>query len=342
MRQPDKVARLLLALVVGSCIFADYWEYSRQYHGNPGIWMDVVQGTAAAPQQYRVGVVKLADFITRHAHLGLRHGLTLIDLFSAAIVALLLYGLFERGEAYRRATVPVRWFGAAAFLFLMQFYLSWVTWYERPETLPSTLMLTLTLALASASFWPVRASSSAVRAGGILLVAALQGFIRADVIFAMHVGLLLACLSGSDGFALGRKLQAATSGLAILIAGGIQGYLMHVVYPLATYGKTEVLEIRQNLMNFRGVPAFVIFMVPWLWVAYLTLKRREMPDRPNLGLLLGSAIYLAMWFTVGRIEEVRIFMPYAITLIPLTVVYAMRSFAGEELHPRKVSFGECS
>jgi len=37
-------------------------------------------------------------------------------------------------------------------------------------------------------------------------------------------------------------------------------------------------------------------------------------------------VYFLMWFAVGRIEEVRIFLPYAVALIPLTVEYAIRHF----------------
>src|SRR5271167_3357750 len=96
MRSPNKVARLLLAFIVCSTIFADYWEYSRAYHGDPDIWMDVIRGTAAAPQQYRIGVPVVADLLRRHGHMGLRHGFALVDLFSAAVSAYLLFGLFQR------------------------------------------------------------------------------------------------------------------------------------------------------------------------------------------------------------------------------------------------------
>jgi len=43
-------------------------------------------------------------------------------------------------------------------------------------------------------------------------------------------------------------------------------------------------------------------------------------------LLAGSAIYVAMWLVVGRIEEVRIFLPYAVALAPLTCICATRRF----------------
>lgn len=329
MREPNKAARLLLAIVVCSAIFADYWEYSRQYHGNPSIWTDVVQGTADAPQQYRIGVPKFADFIARHAHLGLRHAFTLIDLLSAALAAILLYSLFERSAPYRGAANSARWFGAAAFLFLLHVYLGWITWYQRPETLASAFVLAATLWLASAPADSSTAADRLGRAAGILLLSAIQGLIRADVAFAAHIGLLLACLLGKGtGLALGRNLQAATSAVAALLAGGMQFYLMHFIYPHATYGKTEVLELRQNLTNPLGLFAFALFMVPWAWLVARVARRQDPTDAPQLGLLFGSVVYFLMWFVVGRIEEVRIFLPYAVALIPLTVESAMHYFHG--------------
>ena len=329
MREPNKVARLLLAIVVCSSVFGDYWEYSRQYHGNPDNWMDVIRGTADAPQQYRIGVPWAASFIARHAHLGLRHSFTLLDLISGAVAAFVLYTIFERSGAYRRASATARWMGAAAFLFLLHLYLSWVTWYQRPETLPSTLMLAATLALASS--WGGRhgAVSKPLRLIGMFLLAAIAGFIRADLMFTLHLGLLLACVTRfGDGLALGKKLQAVASVAGMLLAGGIQFYLMHVVYPHATYGKTAVIEIRQNLTNPVGILAFMLFIVPWAWLVWVALRCRGREDGPALGVLSGSAIFLAMWFSIGRIEEVRIFLPYAMTLIPFTTECAMKQFIG--------------
>jgi hypothetical protein len=175
----------------------------------------------------------------------------------------------------------------------------------------------------------------------MLLLAAMQGLIRADIAFTVHVGLVLACLIASDRhLAVGRKLQAATSMFALLLAGGIQFYLMHAVYPHATYGKSALIEIKENLTNPLGMVAVVLFMIPCAWLAVRLLTARRMPDAANFGLLLGAAVYFLMWFTVGRLEEVRIFLPYAVALIPLTVECAMRYFAeadnGEADKPQMV------
>lgn len=145
MQSPNKVARVLLAFVIGSTIFADYWEYSKAYHGNPDWYLDVLRGTASAPQQYRIGVARLAGLLVRFGHLGMRHALALIDLAGAVVAVYLLYSLFERSAAYRAAGVAARWFGAASFVLLVQYYFFWLTWYQKPETLASAATLAATL-----------------------------------------------------------------------------------------------------------------------------------------------------------------------------------------------------
>jgi hypothetical protein len=40
----------------------------------------------------------------------------------------------------------------------------------------------------------------------------------------------------------------------------------------------------------------------------------------------GAVIFMGMWLLVGRIKEVRIFLPFALALAPLTVELAMQRF----------------
>lgn len=327
MRSPNQVARLLLAFVVGSTIFADYWEYSRAYHANPDWWMDVIRGTADAPQQYRIGVPWAADLLRRYGHMGLRHGFTLIDLVCAAAAVYLLFSVFEHSRVYRAAGETARWFGAAAFVFLVQFYFAWIAWYQRPETMASTAVVAATLWLLTVRLPLPRVAATMVTSAAMLVLAGVQGFIRPDVIFAVHLGILVVCLTrAGGGLSLARGAQAATSAAAVLVAGGIQYTLMHLVYPHAGYGTTRVLELRQNLTQPLGMVPFVLFLLPWGWLATTLARRRASADAPGLALVVGSAIYVAMWLVVGRIEEVRIFLPFAVALIPLTCVCAMERF----------------
>ena len=318
----------MLGFVIGSTIFADYWEYSKAYHANPDTWMDVIRGTADAPQQYRIGVPWVADLLRRHGHMGLRHGFTLVDLFCAAVAVYLLVGLFERAQALRVPNEIARWFGAATFVFLVQYYFAWITWYQRPETMASAAVLAATLWLLTVRLPFSRIPSIFVTSVAMLLLAAIQGFIRADVIFAAHLGVLLVCVTrAGEGFALPRWMQAATSVFAVLIAGGVQFYLMHVAYPGATYGSTRVFQLGRNITEPLGMVPFMLFLMPWGWLVYtLTRDRAKDIDSSSLALLAGSAIYVAMWMVVGRIEEVRIFFPYAVVLVPLTCTWATCRF----------------
>ncbi|MGA1983650.1 MAG: hypothetical protein ABSG84_14440 [Acidobacteriaceae bacterium] len=331
MRSPHKVARVLLAFVLYSTIFLDRWEYSKAYQGNPDSWMDVIRGTAVAPQQYRIGVERAADLLQRHGHLALRHGFVLIDAFSAVVAVYLLFWLFTRTGVYREANEMARWFGAAAFVFLTQYYFAWIAWYQRPETLASTAVLAATLWLLSVRLPLPRGVAVVVTSAAMLALAGIQGFIRPDVIFAVHLGIFLVCLtSAGKGFSMPRGAQAVTSVLAVLISGGIQYYLMHVVYPHASYGTTPVIELALNIMRpVRWVP-FVPFMLPTAWLTITLIRGRARAEAPGLALAIGSAIYAVMWFVVGSIDEVRIFLPYALALIPLTCACAMRRFAGQE------------
>jgi hypothetical protein len=128
---------------------------------------------------------------------------------------------------------------------------------------------------------------------------------------------------------LARGVQAATSAAAVLVAGGIQFTLMHVVYPHAGYGTTRMFELWRNLTQPLGMAPFVLFLLPWGWLVTTLARRRATADAPGAALLAGSAIYLVLWFVVGRIEEVRIFLPFAVALVPLTCACAMERFTGE-------------
>jgi hypothetical protein len=162
---------------------------------------------------------------------------------------------------------------------------------------------------------------------GLLLLAAAQGFVRADVAFALHLGIWLVCLSkAGKGFALPRGVQAGTSMVAILLAAGIQYYLMKRVYPQASYGDTPVLQLFLNLKTPEAYAPFLLFLFPAGWTAVMLTRKRYQVESADLGVFMGAVIFLGMWVVVGKIAEVRIFMPFALALVPLTVELAMQAF----------------
>jgi hypothetical protein len=333
MQGPKRVASVLLSLIVLSAGFLDYWSYSQTFYKEPGIWMDVVSGTAHAPGQYRIGVIDTAYFLARHTHLGLRHTLAALDVIAGLIAVFALFLILRRSPVYRRAGEAGEWFGAAGFVVLVQFYLAWLLWYQKPETLPTAAMLSLALLLLTVRL-PDRLGT-VVPVVGLLLLAVAQGFVRADAAFALHVGILVVCLTSAGlKFVLPRWLQAGTSVVAAVLAVGIQYWLMRRVYPQADYGETQVLQLFLNLKSPEEFVPFFLFLAPFAWTAAILMRRRYQTSSAGIGMFTAAIIFLGMWVTVGRIGEVRIFLPFALALAPLTVELAMQRFLpGNEYVP---------
>ena len=327
MQGPKRVVSTLLSVIVLAAAYLDYWSYSQTFYKDPTIWMDVVSGTGNAPNQYRIGVIDTAYFLARHMHLGMRHTLALLDVIAGMIAVFALFVVLQRSAVYRKASVATQWFGAASFIILVQFYLAWLLWYQRPETLPTAAILALAMLLLAVKS-PLPEGVGTVGAViGLLLLAVAQGFVRADVAFALHVGILLVCLTpAGKGFALPRGVQAGTSLVAMLLVLGIQYDLMKRVYPQANYGKTQVLQLSFNLKSPSGYAPFFLFLVPLAWTVVMLARRRYQAGAAGIGMLVGAAVFFVMWVTAGRIKKVRIFLPFALALAPLTVELAMQRF----------------
>jgi len=323
---PKRVVNVLLSAIVLSTGYLDYWAYSQAFYKEPNIWMDVVSGTGNAPGQYRIGVIDTAYFLARHLHVGMRHTLALLDVISGLIAVFALFLVLQRSAVYRKASVATQWFGAASFIILVQFYLAWLLWYQRPETLPTAAILALALLLAVKSPLP-EGGGTVGTIIGLLLLAAAQGFVRADVAFALHLGILLVCLTGAGkGFALPRGVQAGTSLVAMVLVLGIQYDLMKRVYPQANYGDTQVVQLFFNLKSPSAYAPFLLFLLPTGWTAAMLRRRRYQAESASIGMFTAAVIFLGMWVVVGKIAEVRIFLPFALALAPLTAELAMQRF----------------
>jgi hypothetical protein len=243
----------------------------------------------------------------------------------------MLFLLLRGSTVYRNASLAAQWFGAASFVILVQFYFAWLIWFQKPETLPTAAILALALLLLTIKL-PLPETAGRIGAViGLLLLAMAQGLVRADVGFALHAGILLVCLTpAGKGFALPRRVQAATSFVALLLVLGIQYYLMMRKYPHATYGDTPVLQLFFNLKSVQGYIPFVIFMAPLVWTTVILARRKYRAGSATAAMFVAAIIFMGMWVTVGETVEVRIFLPFALVLAPLTVELAMeRFFAGQ-------------
>jgi len=324
---PQRMARLMLAISVLSVCFLDFGAYRQVHLASPNAWMDIIRGTADAPQQYRVGVVGTAFWLSQHLALGMHYCLTLLDTASLLIAVMSLLRILERTEVYRDSRVELQWFGAAAFVVLVQYYLAWLFYLQRPETLPTAMLIALTLWLWQLD--PVTGMRRGAIVVGLLGLALLQSLVRADIACLLNLGIFVATLTPlGKKLSLPRALAAATSLAAALAAGGVQLYLARVAYPDATYGRVKMWQLRPNLIHATRWPPFILFMLPVVWTIGQVVRRRFAGDAPGVALLAGAVAYAALWVTIGKIDEVRIFLPFALALAPLTVEMAVLRAGG--------------
>ena len=322
------MASVLLTFTILTMSFADDLEYGKAYRRDHAVFQDVLNGTATAPSQYRVGVLKVADFLGHHTPLPMRHWLTLIAMGSAFVAVFTLFSLLRRSAVWLHASRTERWFGAISYVFLVHYYFGWVTYFQRPETMPTAALVALVLLLITPSGTERASRSSFFIAAAIVLLGFLQGFVRADVALGLHAGILLYCASTrADGLALSRIPQAFTSLAAAGAAFAVQFYMVHVVYPKANYGSTAKIQLELNITSPGEWTAFILFILPFAWTVWRAFRHRGMEiAAPARAALYGSLVYFSLWFTFGRMEEVRIFLPLALAVAPLTVALAMQSF----------------
>lgn len=336
MRGPKAVIHVLLAAVLIAITYGDYWAYSLANKQDPQQYTGILQGRAPAPAQYRIGIVDPEDILALHSHVPLRYVMTLVDLLAAAIAIYLLFALLQRMKAYREATASLQWIYALGYLFLVQYYLSWLTWYQRPETMPTAALLAIALSLVTTKLRVGRPEAYFVTASLLIVVTVFQAFIRTDVALTLNVGIFVVCLfQPAVQLSLPRNLLAAVSAFGIAISGAIQIVLSRILFPQAHYGATRVIQLFTNFTDIMQMIPFALFLLPLGFTLWALLRRRTSRGEPAVALLAAAAAFLLMWCTVGRISEVRIFLPYALVLGPLTVV-AVTDALSATFEPRTV------
>ena len=322
------LTRFVLLLVTISTIYLGYWEYSKASYQDPNIFTQLLRGEGNAPQQYRIGVLKVADILRRMLHLNLRHAITLIDLASALSAVFLLFSCLQRMTAYREASPSGKSFACAVYVVLVQFYFGWATWFQRPETFTTALSVALLLWLLTPPSHDGGNAAPLIMAATVT-VAFLQAMVRADVVITLEAGVLLSCLlNRADGISLPRWPQATISVAALLVAGGTQFYIMHVVYPYATYGGVQVVQLKLNFLTPIVFVPFVLFMTPYAYLLHHMRDPHLVIDRSSVVLVPGSLLFLGLWFVFGRIDEVRIMLPYTLALAPLVATVVMQRALG--------------
>jgi hypothetical protein len=301
-------------LFVAAFTFLDYWSYSTAHRTDPQGVERLASGLGDAPAQYRIAVIYTAKYLGKlvHGHLAFRHFFAIFDFIAALLSCLLIRDLMFRSAAFCGATRVSQMFRATIVLGLALYYLMWSMWYQRPETWTSVLFVAASLYVISA----IR--SPAVVFSDLVVLAVVQGFVRSDVAILFHFALFLYVLiRGADDFPVGRWVLLAASCVSGLLSTAILWIIMHRIFPHATYGTTKVFQLPANLTPNQFLP-FALFFIP-IFYTYVRGKASGAATRAGgQTLLLASIFYLASWVLVGRIAEVRIFIPFAFALMPQT------------------------
>jgi hypothetical protein len=298
------MARTLLAAMMAGVCYLDFFAYRAQGWADPAKLPQLtarLRGVADAPDQYRLGVLWLAQWLAVHLHVAMTMSLAVTDGVCGMVAVLVLFQVLERTEVYQQASAAERWFGAAAFVLLMLWWLMWLLWLQKPETLPAAMIVALTLRL----WQPAPMSQKRDMGHPVLLVglSVLLATFRADVACLLNVGVLAyVVVKRESRLALDFPAAVGTSLLSALVASGMQVWLARVAYPQAGYGLVKLWQLWPNLKHGTRWPPFAIFLLPLVWMAIQVWRRRFAGDAAGLALLWGAGVYALLWVTIGKID----------------------------------------
>lgn len=303
------------------------WHDQIAYNDSSFKYDNVLAGIGCAPEQYRIAAPLAARWIARVLHVhSFTAGCIVIDLVGSLLLSYLLYTLLN--ERLRGATLPVQ---NLARLFLglwMLFYLHWSYGFARVETVPSCLYIALSLLLLN-KLSSGRGAVLGMSAGGLLALALLQGWVRADVAVVLAIAICMAVLIPTATPEPNRISIFATAAVAAGMAGGSLLYLMRVVYPHAHYC-CDVFSLRWNLRyTFAYIP-FLTLMPPLVWGCISQARKLRTTSVADRSILFGFAMYTIVWSCMGSWGEARIIAPFAMGMLPATCVALARFLSQEQ------------
>jgi hypothetical protein len=311
---PVRYAQTMLAALALWHAYIAFWGYRLGGLAGPGAWADLLTGHADAPFQYRMGAVLTAHWLSVALHLKLPLVLAAITAACTVITAWTLLHVLTRTTVYREADTSTQWLGAATLTLLVAWPLGWLQYQLAPETLPAAMCLALMLWL----WTPSAAPRILWRVVALMSLTLALATLRADLACLVNAGIFLFLLADQRAcLALPRRAALLTSALAAIAAAVFQLWLMRVIYPHATYGGVKLFQLWPNLHHASRWPPFILFLIPTAWLA-LQLRRHHFADAPSLAFATAAALYFLLWITLGKIDEVRIFVPFALVLAPLT------------------------
>lgn len=308
----QRAARVLLSAAALTTAYLSFFAYKAGGFDATTALDERLLGHAAAPDQYRIGIYAFAHWLCTHLHIVPSMAFAALDLFSCLFALLVLFRIFT--TATTRDDDDAAWLGALSFVLAAVWFLVWLLWLQKPETLPAAALLALMLWCWSAE----PRFHQSLRALALLLLNLALVTFRADLACCFALGFLIAALR-REPLALPRAWAISVATANTLIALATQLWLMRVVYPQASYGRVKLWQLWPNLHHATRWPPFLLFLLPLLWMAAHNTRHGWPRDAAGRATAIGAALFAALWCTIGKIDEVRIFLPFAFVLIPLLV-----------------------
>jgi hypothetical protein len=276
------------------------------------------QKVTTAPEAYRIALPAVHRFLIQILHFyDGTYSVAITDFIGCFVALCILYYLTVEDLSVAVENTGARIVVLGLFLAFIQFPIAFIVYRQRFDTLPTAMYVAVALlCFAKAKLNPLWM---------VLLVfaTAFQSFVRADTPFIVGIAVTILSLSGNVLREFGSRSANFLRGCCVvLISGGIQAYLKYVKYPGLPYSTGSPIVIMYNLKP-HVLSVFLLALLPFLWLIFLVARRRRKMRALEATIIAASILYLPLWFTVGIISEVRIFVPFLLALC----VFAARTSA---------------
>jgi hypothetical protein len=119
------------------------------------------------------------------------------------------------------------------------------------------------------------------------------------------------------------------SSVSLLAALGVEYAIVHGLYPHAQR-EVSTLQLWSNLKTPADYLVLLVSLFPWWLTLRLAALRWRALDGWSLALLAGSVVHFVLFYCFGMAGEVRIFLPFAMTTVPVTVMLGYGAVAAQE------------
>ncbi len=316
LRRERRVVGLFLLFAITTTAFFVYnsWHGLIFSMGPEQTWQTPI---AYAPDVYRVAMPALQRAL-HHLHLAPAVGLMLADFVFGYLALYLTYIL----ASHRLSVAPqhrgYRFAVIGFFLAAIQFPLAWVLPWQRPETMPTAFFI------AAASVIMLRLRHSPVWIVVLACLTLLQSLTRADAPCFYGIAIVALGIGGSwlKDFGSRRRCIAAgvtVAGTAVLV----QAYMQFIRFPHIPYPPgVPRFMLWINLAPHFLAPLFVV-LAPVVVVVATGLASRVRFRSIDCLAIVAASLYVPIWFTVGSLAEVRIFVPFLLLLtVPASRILA--------------------